>query len=185
MKRNIMAINPAAWQVVLKGVTIKDEKAISPAEAKLMDLDSKVWVFITNHLTLEKYHEVKNIPCAKGVWDYLEKIGEGVSTQKDARIDTLQRKFYRFKRNEGEKVSFIYSRLTALANELISISVDDIIPHSVVRTLLRSLDDSFDHIVLMIKERTDFRRLVAVDILQRLNTFEIVEDEKRDINGSR
>src|SRR3954465_6421438 len=82
MKRNITAINSATWQVVLKGVTIKDENAITPAEAKLNDLDSEVWVFITNHLTPKKYHEVKNIPSAKGVWDYLEKIGEGVSTQK-------------------------------------------------------------------------------------------------------
>src|SRR3954465_6060001 len=185
MKRKIMAINSAAWQVVLKGVTVKDPKAITPDEAKLMGLNSEVWVFITNHLTPEKYHEVKNIASAKGVWDYLEKTGEGVSTQKDTRIDTLRSKFFRFKRKEGEKVSFIYSRLTALANELISLGADDITPHSIVRTLLRSLDDSFDHIVLMIKERTDFRRLVAADILERLNTFEMEEDEKRDINGSR
>src|SRR3954462_5327163 len=185
MKRNIMAINSVTWQVVLKGVTVKDPKAITPDEAKLMGLNSEVWVFITNHLTPEKYHEVKNIPYAKGVWDYLEKIGEGVSTIKDARIDTLRSKFYRFKRNEGEKVSSIYSRLTALANELISLGADDITPHSVVRTLLCSLDDSFDHIVLMIKERADFRRLVAADILERLNTFEMEEDEKREINGSR
>src|SRR3954468_6292485 len=165
MKRNIMAINSAAWEIVKNGVTVKDKDAITPAEVKSMDLDSEFWVFIKNHLTPEKYHEVKNIPIAKGVWDYLEKIGEGVSSQKDARIDTLRRKFYRFKRNEGEKVSSIYSRLTALANELISLGADDITPHSVVRTLLRSLDDSFDHIVLMIKERTDFRRLVDADIL--------------------
>src|SRR4051812_50206291 len=67
----------------------------------------------------------------------------------------------------------------------ISLGADDITPHSVVRTLLRSLDDSFDHIVLMIKERADFRSLVAADILERLNTFEMEEDEKHDINGSR
>src|SRR3954471_19197630 len=132
-----------------------------------MDLDSEVWVFITNHLTPERYHEVKNIPTAKGVWDYLEKIGEGVSTQKDARIDTLRRKFYRFKRHEGEKVNSIYSRLTALSNELISLGAEDITSHIVVRTLLRSLEDSFDHIVLIIKERYDFRNLFVADILER------------------
>src|SRR3954469_11361491 len=141
MKRNIMAINSAAWQVVLKDVTVKDEKAITPDEAKLIDLDSEVWVFITNHLTPEKYHEVMNIPSAKGVWDYLEKIGEGVSTQKDARIDTLQSKFYRFKRHEGEKVNPIYNKLTALSNELISLDAKEITSRIVVRTLLRSLDD--------------------------------------------
>ena len=127
--------------------------------------------YSSNHLTPEKYHEVNNITSAKGVWDYLENIGEGVSTQKDAIIDTLRRKFYRIKRLEGEKVTSIYSRLTTLANEMISLAAEDITSHMVVRTLLRSLDDSFDHIVLMIKERTDFRKLVAVDILERLNTF--------------
>src|ERR1041385_5638350 len=104
MKRNIMAINSAAWEVVKNGVTVKDRSAITPEEAKKMALDAEVWVSITNHLIPEKYHEVKNISSAKGVWDYLEKIGEGVSTQKDARIDTLRSKFYRFKRHEGEKL---------------------------------------------------------------------------------
>src|SRR3954469_2934546 len=119
MKINIMSINSTAWQVILYGVTVADEKAITPKEAKLIDLDSEVLVFITNHLTPEKYHEVKNIPSANGVWDYLEKIGEGVSTQTDARIDTLRSKFYRFKRHEGEKVNSICNRLTTLANALI------------------------------------------------------------------
>src|SRR3954471_20568071 len=149
-----------------------------------MDLDSEVWVFITNHLTPERYHEVKNIPTAKGVWDYLEKISEGVSSQKDACIDTLRSKFYRFKMHEGEKVNSIYSRLTTLSNELISLGAEDITSHIIVRTLLRSLDDSFDHIVPMIKETTDFRNLVAADILDRLTTFEM-EEEKRDVNGTR
>ena len=44
MKRNIMAINSTAWQVVLYGITVADKNAITPEEAKLIDLDSKVWV---------------------------------------------------------------------------------------------------------------------------------------------
>src|SRR3954469_3073187 len=80
MKRNIMVINSAAWEVVKNGVNVKDKSAITPKEAKKMALDSEIWVFITNHLTPEKYHEVKNISTAKGVWDYLVKIREDVST---------------------------------------------------------------------------------------------------------
>ena len=55
----------------------------------------------------------------------------------------------------------------------------------VIRTLLSSLDDSFEHIVLMIKERNDFRTLVPTNILERLTTYELEQDEKRDVNGSR
>src|SRR3954467_13062150 len=57
MKRNIIAINSATWYVVKNGVNVKEKNAITREEAKKMDLDSEVWVFISNHLILEKYHE--------------------------------------------------------------------------------------------------------------------------------
>ena len=142
-------------------------------------------MFITNHITPEQYHQVKTIPSAKGVWDYLEKIGEGVATQKEARIDTLRSKFHRFTRHEGENVAAIYNRLTALANELISLGATDVTNTMVVRTMLRYLDDSFSHIVLMIKERSNFKDLVPADVVERLKTHEMEEEEKHDVNGSR
>src|SRR3954471_11599265 len=150
-----------------------------------MDLDSEVWVFITNHLTPEKYHEVKNIPSAKGVWDYLEKIGEGASTQKDARIDTLRRKFYRFARKDGEKVESTYNRLTTLSNELVALGAPDITDHLVVRKLLWSLDESFEHLAMMIKERSNYKNITPADVLERLITYELELEEKRDVNGTR
>src|SRR4051812_16907654 len=74
MRRNIISIDRAAWEIVLSGVEVMDEKVVTPEEVRMLSLDSQVWVFITNHLTTEKYHVVKNIPTAKGVWDYLDKI---------------------------------------------------------------------------------------------------------------
>ena len=84
--------------------------------------------------------------------DYLEKIGEGALTQKDARIHTLRSKFYWFARKYGEKVESTYNRLTTLSNELVALGAPDITDHLVVRQLLRSLDESFEHLVMMIKE---------------------------------
>src|SRR3954468_24533299 len=136
MMRNMIAINPAGWEIFKDGVLIKDKKAISADELKCMALDAKVRVFITNHISVEKYLEVRNIASAKGVWDYLEKLGEGASTQKDARIDTLRSRFYRFARKDGEKVEPTYNRLTTLSNELVSLGALDIIDHLVVRQLL-------------------------------------------------
>ena len=37
----------------------------------------------------------------------------------------------------------------------------------------------------MIKERTDFRDLVHADVIERLKTHEMEEEEKHDVNGSR
>src|ERR1041385_2524917 len=126
MMTNIIAINPSGWEIVKDGVIIKDKKDITADELKCMDLDSEVRVFITNHISAKKYLEVRNIASAKGVWDYLEKIAEGASTQKDARIDTLRSKFYRFARKDGEKVEATYNRLTILSSELISLGAPDI-----------------------------------------------------------
>src|SRR3954462_7294694 len=185
MMRNIISIDLNAWNIVENGVMLIDKDNLTEAEKKDLALDNQVWLFITNHLIPEKYHEVKNIGSAKGVWEYLEKIGEGKSTQKEARVDIPRSKFYRFKRHEGEKVNSIYSRLTTLTNELESLGAKDVDPHMVVRTLLRSLDESFTHIIMMIKERTDYRNMVPVHILERLTTFEQEEEEKREINGTR
>src|SRR3954463_8906651 len=185
MMRNIISIDLNAWNIVENGVIVLDKDNLTEAEKKDLMIDNQVWLFIRNHLVPNKYHEVKNIPSAKGVWGYLEKIGEGKSTQKEARVDILRSKFYRFKRHEGEKVNSIYNRLVSLANELESLGATDVDPHMVVRTLLRSLDESFGHINLMIKERSDYRKMVPADVLERLTTFEKEEDEKREINGTR
>src|SRR3954465_12464524 len=184
MMRNIISIDLNAWNIVENGVIVLHKDNLTEVEKKDLAIDNQVWLFITNHLVPNKYHEVKNIPSTKGVWEYLEKIGEGKTTQKEGRFDILRSKFYRFKRHEGEKVNSIYSRLTALANELESLDAKDVDSHMVVRTLLRSLDDSFAHIILMIKERTDYRTMVPADVLERLTTFEKEEDEKGEINGT-
>src|SRR4051794_20321205 len=166
MMSNIVSIDLESWNIVQYGVIVVDKENLTDLEKKNLSLDTQVWVFITNHLSRPKYHEVKNIASAKGVWEYLEKIGEGKSTQKEARIDILRSKFHRFKRHEGEKVNSIYNRLVALANELESLGAKDVDPHMVVRMLLRSLDESFSHIILMIKERFDYRKMVPADVLE-------------------
>ena len=107
--QNIISVDPAAWTVVKDGVHVEDLANPTEEEKRKQGLDAQVWVFITNHITSEQYHQVKTIQSAKGVWDYLEKIGEGVATQKDARIDTLRSKFHRFTHHEGENVAAIYN----------------------------------------------------------------------------
>ena len=125
-------------------------------------------MFITNHTTREQYDLVKNTATAKEVWDYMEKVGEGVSTQKDARIDTLRSKFHRFKRHDGENVMSTFNRLCNMSGKMKSLGATDVTDHMVVKTLLHSLDDSFAHLVMMVKERPDFRNLKPADIIERL-----------------
>ena len=102
MMRNILSVDPEAWRIIKDGVVVLDRDDPTDNEKKLLLLDKQVWVFITNHMVREQYERVKNIETAKELWEYMEKIGEGVSTQKYARIDTLRSKFHRFKRHDGK-----------------------------------------------------------------------------------
>lgn len=104
-----------------------------------------------------------------------------MSTQKEARVDTLRAKFNRFKRLGNESCQQTFNRLSDIANELQGLGAKDVTDHEVVKKLLRSLDSSFVTLVLMIKERADFKLLDSADIMERLNTFEEQEEEKRDL----
>ena len=67
MMRNIISIDLNAWNIVENGVIVIDKDNLTKAEKKDLAIDNQVWLFITNHLVPNKYHEVKNIPSAKGV----------------------------------------------------------------------------------------------------------------------
>ena len=76
-----------------------------------------------------------------------------------------------------------FDRLTDISNELQALGPADITDHEVVKKLLRSLDSSFDTLALMIQERPDYKSLDPADILERLNTHEFQQAEKRDMYG--
>ena len=124
------------------------------------------------------------LETAKLIWDRLSKVNEGVSTQRDSRVDVLRNLFNHFKRLDNENVQQTFDRLTDISNELQALGATDITNHEVVKKLLRSLDSSFDTLALMIQERVDYKSLDPADILERLNTHEFQLAEKRDLYGS-
>ena len=123
------------------------------------------------------------LETSKLVWDWLSKVNEGVSTQRDQRINVLRNFFNRFKTNDNENVQLTFDCLTNITNELQALGATRITKHEVVKTLLRSLDSSFNTLALMIQECPDFKKLDPSNILERLNTHEFQLFEKRDIYG--
>ena len=112
------------------------------------------------------------LEIAELVWDRVSKVNKGVSTQRDSRNSVLCNLFNRFKRNDNDNVQLTFDRLTGITNELHALGATEITKHEIVKTLLRSVDSSFDTLALMIQERPDFKTLDPSDILERLNTHE-------------
>src|SRR3954469_19213598 len=118
------------------------------------------------------------------MWMRLSKVNEGVSAQRDSRINTLHSLFNRFKRLENEHVQQTFDHLTDISNELQALGATDITDHEVVKKLLRPLDASFDILSMMIEERPDLKTLDPADILERLNAHELKLSEKRELYGT-
>ncbi|SPT17432.1 unnamed protein product [Triticum aestivum] len=183
MRMHLEAIDVDLWYVVKNGVP-KTGEGVTPADVKkFVQLDSTIKNIICGHLTKGQYGRVSALETSKLVWDWLSKVNEGVSNQRDQRISVLRNLFNRFKRNDNENVQLTFDRLTDITNELHALGATEITKHEIVKTLLRSLDSSFDTLALMIQEHPDFKTLDPSDILERLNTHEFQLFEKRDIYG--
>ena len=102
------------------------------------------------------------LETAKLILDRLSKVNEGVSTQRDSRVDVLRNLFNRFKRLDIENVQQTFDRLTDISNELQALGSTDITDHEVVKKLLKSLDSSFDTLALMIQERGDYKSRILL-----------------------
>ena len=74
MMQNIISVDPTAQTIVKDEVHVEDLANPTEDEKRKQGLDAQVWVFITNHVTPDQYHQVKIIPSANGVWDYLERL---------------------------------------------------------------------------------------------------------------
>src|SRR5918995_1869447 len=183
MRMHLEAIDIDLWYAVKNGVPKAGEGVTAADVKKFVQLDSTAKNIICGHLTKGQYGRVSALETSKLVWDWLFKVNEGISTQRDQRISVLRNLFNRFKQNDNENVQLTFDRLTDITNELQALGATEITKHEVVKTLLRSLDSSFDTLALMIHERLDFKTLDPSNILERLNTHEFQLSEKRDIYG--
>ena len=181
MRMHLEAIDNDLWFVVENGVPTVAPSINATDVKRFKQLDSQAKNIICGHLNKGQYGRVSALETSKLIWDRLSKVNEGVSTQRDSRVDVLRNLFNRFKRLDNENVQQTFDRLTDISNELQALGAADITDHEVVKKLLRSLDSSFDTLALMIQERPDYKSLDPADILERLNTHEFQQAEKRDM----
>ena len=124
------------WNVVQNGVMIEVPKVPTDHEKRLIQLDAQAKHEMGGHLSHAQFLRYRQCETVKELWDIPEKINEGVSTQKEARIDALRVKFNRFKQIGNESFQQTFDRLSDIANELQGLNAKDITDHEVVKKLL-------------------------------------------------
>src|SRR3954467_11620171 len=184
MRMHLEAIDKDLWDIVEQGIPEANLLTTPNTVKKNWQLDAKARSIIGGHLNKAQFNRISGLDTAKKIWTRLSKVNKGVSAQRDSRVDTLRSLFNRFKRLDNEHVQQTFDRLADISNEIQALCAADIKDHEVVKKLLRSLDDSFEFLSLMIQERPDFKTLDPADILERLNAHELKLSEKRDLYSS-
>ena len=136
MRMHLEAFDNDLWYVVENGVPFVPP-TINVADVKrFKQLDSQAKNIICGHLSKGQYGRVSAFETAKLIWDRLSKVNEGVSTQRDSRVDVLRNLFNHFKRLGNENVQQTFDRLTDISNELQALGATDNTDHEVVKKLL-------------------------------------------------
>src|SRR3989337_3572003 len=116
-RMHLEAIDIDLCYVVKTGVPKVGEGVTTADVKRFAQLDSTAKNIMCGHLTKGQYGRVSALESVKLVWDWLSKVNEGVSTQRDSRIDVLHNLFNRFKRNDNENVNLTFDSLTDITNE--------------------------------------------------------------------
>src|SRR3954471_13691146 len=90
--------------IVDKGIPEATRMTSPEIVKKNWQLDAKARSIIGAHLNKAQFNRISGLDSAKKMWMRLSKVNEGVSAQRDSRIDTLRSLFNRFKRLYNEHV---------------------------------------------------------------------------------
>lgn len=96
----------------------------------------------------------------------------------------LRAMFNLFRKLGNESVQETFDRLSDIANGLQSLDTEYITDPEVVKKMFQSLDSSFDSLVLMIKERSDYKSLNPINVMEKLKPHKRKEEENRDPHDS-
>ena len=102
---HLEAIDNDLWYVVENGVPSITTSLNAADVKRFKQLDSQAKNIICGHLSKGQYGRVSALETAKLIWDKLSKVNEGVSTQRDSRVDVLGNLFNRFKSSAMKMLS--------------------------------------------------------------------------------
>nr|CAH66640.1 OSIGBa0140A01.8 [Oryza sativa] len=136
---------------------------------------------ILSALSPEEFNKVDGLEEAKEIWDTLQLAHEGSPAIREAKIELLEGRLGRFVMDDKETPQEMYDRMMILVNKIKGLGSEDMTNHFVVKRLLRAFGPRNPTLVSMIWERKDFKRLTPNDILGRIVSHEMQEEEAREV----
>jgi hypothetical protein len=97
MEEYLMAVNPALWSIVYRGITFPSSDAmLTQDQVNEIQRNYQAIHIIKSSLTFEEYDKVDGLKSAKEVWDTLFVNHEGTKQVGEGRIHALEIELNRF-----------------------------------------------------------------------------------------
>nr|AAV44188.1 putative polyprotein [Oryza sativa Japonica Group] len=163
MKLHLISLHPSIWKVVCTGIDVPHE-----------DME----------LTSEKEQLIhRNAQASNAILSALspEEFDKGSPAVREAKIELLEGRLGRFVMDDNETPQEMYDRMMILVNKIKGLGSEDMTNHFVVKRLLRAFGPRNPTLVSMIQERKDFKRLTPSDILGRIVSHKMQEEEAREV----
>src|SRR3954471_883350 len=104
MRMHLEAIDKDLWDIVDRGIPEATVMTSPKVVKKNWQLDAKTQSIIGAHLNKARFNRISGLDSVKNMWMRVSKVNEGVSAQRDSRIDTLRSLFNKNKRLDNEHV---------------------------------------------------------------------------------
>ncbi|XP_058732988.1 uncharacterized protein LOC131604571 [Vicia villosa] len=127
-------------------------------------------------LSQDTFEKISNATTAKEAWDKLQTCNKGVEQVKKIRLQTLRGDFQCLFMEDSESISDYFSRVLAVVNQL-KRNGEDVDDVKVMEKILRTLNPSFDFIVINIEENKDLKTMTIEQLMGSLQAYE--EKQKR------
>ncbi|XP_059658420.1 uncharacterized protein LOC132304706 [Cornus florida] len=165
------------WEIVSKGYDKpKDETTLSQAEKDILQAmrkkDQKAVMTIHQCLDDGMLQRVARVENAKQLCEILQNSFQRADKVKNVRLQTLRGEFEALHMKESELISYYFSRVLAIVNQLRKYDETTMIDTRVVEKILRSLDSKFNYIVVAIEESKDLDSMTVDQLMGSLQAYE-------------
>ncbi|XP_050896146.1 uncharacterized protein LOC127102864 [Lathyrus oleraceus] len=170
------------WDIIEKGFKEQDETSLSQGVKETFKesrkRDKKSIFLIYQSVDENTFEKISNATTTKEAWDKLQTCNKGVEQVKKIRLQTLRGDFECLFMEEFEPISDYFSRVLAVVKQL-KRNGKDVDEVKVMEKILRTLNPSFDFIVINIEENRDLKTTTIEQLMGSLQAYE--EKQKRKI----
>jgi hypothetical protein len=122
MEEYLIAVNPALWTTVNRGITFPSGDAtLTQEQSNEIQRNYQAIRIIKSSLTSEEYDKEDGLKSSKEVWDTLFINHEGTNHVKEERIRALESEHNRFVNKDDESPQDMYNRLNKIINKIKSL----------------------------------------------------------------